>query len=109
MYVESQEQYAQVRQIGRAAARARPWRRLPRRLGGDVLLVNPTSFSRARPGLLAGELQGGAGTHADGRPLATQAVEGGLLLDAGELPPFSVTPLRSSADGLQTAPADPMH
>jgi len=93
VYVESLQQYAEVRQIGEKV-RTDALAAIAEQVGGDVLLINPTSFKRSDlifwsdPAIETPSLQ-----HADGSLVPVQPVEGGLLLDAGELPPFSVTPL----------------
>ncbi len=133
VYAESQQQYAEVRQIGERV-RDGALAAIAEKLGGDVLVVNPTSFKRsdpvfwsnpASPGFRGDETPesptcwgDGATTpnkfgtptlqRADGSPVPVQPVEGGLLLDVGELPPYSVTPLFSgpSTPNLQPATSD---
>jgi alpha-mannosidase len=94
VYAESQVQYAEIQQMA-FQARNSALDVIAARLGGDVLLVNPTSFSRFDPAFLPGEFSGGLVR--DGRPLQLQPVIGGTLIDAGELPPYSVTPLTFTA------------
>lgn len=94
VYAESLRQYAEVRELA-GAARESALAVLAARVGGDLLLVNPTAFPRRDlahwPGALAA---GKTLARADGTPVATQpAADGGVWLDAGELPPYSVTPL----------------
>jgi alpha-mannosidase len=90
VYAESQQQYAEIRALGESVRDA-ALDVIARQTGGDVLIVNPTSFPRHDlafwPGG-SGELR-----CSDGAPVLTQAVDGGLLIDAGELLPFSITPL----------------
>ncbi|RLC80702.1 MAG: alpha-mannosidase [Chloroflexi bacterium] len=91
VYVESQQQYAEVREIGERV-RDGALAAIAGQVGGDLLLVNPTSFTRRDLAFwVGGEVTGLQ--HADGSPVPIQSMEGGLLLDAGELPPYSVTPL----------------
>jgi len=60
-------------------------------LGGDVLVVNPTSFTRRDPVFLPG---GAWYVEApDGHPFVTQRVADGTLVDIGEVAPYSITPL----------------
>jgi alpha-mannosidase len=95
VYVESQEQYAQIQQSAQAVNDA-ALKAIAATVGGDMLLVNPTSFARRDLAFWKREKAGGANQvvqRSDGTPVSTQAVEGGLLLEAGELPPYSVTPL----------------
>ncbi|MFQ5594987.1 MAG: alpha-mannosidase, partial [Anaerolineae bacterium] len=99
VYVESQAQYAEVRQIGERV-RDGSLAAISDILSSDILLINPTSFERTDlafwrdPAVENPSLQ-----HPDGSPVPIQPVEGGLLLDPGELPPFSVTPLLYTAPG----------
>ncbi len=112
VYVESQQQYAQVRQAAESV-RDDALATIAQRSGGQVLLVNPTSFNRHDLAFWPdGDVSRGGSdpvtqphsstaqtllyVRADGGPIATQAVEGGLLLDAGELAPFSVMPLQQT-------------
>jgi len=90
VYLESQQQYAEIQAIGESV-RGAALDAIAQKTGGDVLIVNPTSFSRNDLAFWPG----GVGTlrRVDGTLILTQPVEGGLLLDVGELPPFSVTPL----------------
>jgi len=93
VYAESQQQYAEVHQIGKGV-RDGALAAIAEKSGGDVLVVNPTSFKRSdlalwrNPPIVSPMLQ-----RSDGSPVPVQPVEGGLLLDIGELPPYSVTPL----------------
>ena len=89
VYVDSQEQYAEIFQLAQSvrdsavAALAGP-------AGGSMVVANPTSFSRreaafwptARPASLR---------DSSGALLPAQVVDGGMLFDPGEMPPYSVT------------------
>ena len=103
VYVESRRQYAEVREIGekvREAALAT----IAEKLGGDVLLVNPTSFSRSDLVFLAGtDVEYPTLRRRDGSFVPVQPVEGGLLLDVGESLPYSVTPMRFAARSLSAS------
>jgi len=91
VYAESMEQYDEVRRIAQSV-RDGALGAIARQLGGDLLLVNPTSFALHELAFWAGDgRQALALQHADGSPVAVQPVEGGWLLDAGELSAFSVT------------------
>ncbi len=94
VYQESQAQYAQVQQIVSSAS-AQALATIANRLGGEVLLVNPTSFIQSGPVVVPGVFDTGLALR--GRALLTQPVEVGLLVDAGELPPYSVTLLETAA------------
>jgi alpha-mannosidase len=92
VYQESLQQYAQVRTMGEQV-RQEALGALARRIPGDILVVNPTPFTRHDLAFWSdGELDCPP-QRADGGPIYLQPVEGGQLLDAGELPPYSVTPL----------------
>ncbi len=93
VYVESQQQYAQVRDMAKAVC-DEALAALAAHFGGDLLLVNPTSHPRDDLAFWPGRLA--AGHHlrrADGTPVPTQAADGGTWIAAGELPPYSFTPL----------------
>lgn len=103
VYVESQAQYAEVRRMAEGVIDEALAALTPADAWGIV--VNPTSFARSDLAFLPlaeGELQEAPALTVNGRPVIVQTVRGGLLLDDGELPPFSATPLRT---GNSTAPA----
>ncbi len=88
VYEESQAQYAALTATitrERDAALAA----LASVFGGDLLLVNPTSFARSDLAFVPGAPT--AALAIGDRLLPTQAVAGGVLVDPGELPPYSVT------------------
>ncbi len=97
VYAESQQQYVEVRQIGERV-RDSALATIAKKLGGDVLVVNPTSFHRSdlvfwsNPDVENPTLQ-----RTDGSLVPIQPVEGGLLLDIGYLPPYSITPLSTTS------------
>jgi alpha-mannosidase len=94
VYVDSQQQYAEVRQLA-AAAHDGALDVIADHVGGDVLIVNPTSFVRHDLALLADAVPDGCElVGVAGQPVLTQAVEGGVLIEAGELPPYSMTTLQ---------------
>jgi alpha-mannosidase len=121
VYLESQQQYAQVRQMAESVRDGALAAISAHLGGGQALLVNPTSFNRHDLAFWPDSAQQGRRgsdsiaqpdsstaqtlpyVRADGGPVATQAVEGGLLLDAGELAPFSVMPLRQTATSAPAA------
>jgi alpha-mannosidase len=93
VYVESQQEYAEVREIGEQV-RDSALAAIAEKLGGDVLVVNPTSFHRSDLAFWRNPpVQSPALQRPDGSPVPVQPMEGGLLLDVGELPPYSVMPL----------------
>jgi alpha-mannosidase len=109
VYVESQQQYAQVRQAAETV-RDGALAAIAGHTGGEALLVNPISFTRRDLAFWPdGNGREGSQTlsykRAGGSPVVVQAVEGGLLLDAGELAPFSVMPLQKNVgEGLRPPP-----
>jgi alpha-mannosidase len=105
VYTESQQQYTEVRALTNSLREA-SLRAIARTLNTAALVVNPTSFVRRDPLLVPGD----AAQLPPG--LTTQAVAEGVLVDAGELPPYSVTPLAqvaSSADDEETLSASLTH
>jgi alpha-mannosidase len=70
--------------------------------------VNPTSFTRHDPAFWPGGELDCPLQRSDGRPIYVQPVERGLLLDAGELPPYSVTPLTVLASPPASDPQSPI-
>jgi len=106
VYVESQQQYAEVREIGERV-RDGALAAIAGRLGGDLLLVNPTSFTRRDLAFWEGGDVDGL-ERKDGSQVLTQPVDDGLLLDAGELPPYSVTLLRTASSSPIPNPQSPM-
>jgi alpha-mannosidase len=96
VYVDSLRQYAEAQRMA-GAARDQALACLAAYLGGDWLLANPTSFTRFDPVFLPGEFS--HGWERDGRSLVVQPVEAGILVDAGDLPPYSVVPLRLAKAG----------
>jgi alpha-mannosidase len=93
VYTESLEQYEEVRQLGETA-RDGALTLIAQKLGGEVVVVNPTSFARDDLAFLP-ETVSGTLCRADGLPVLTQEVEGGTLLAVGQLEPYSATPLRN--------------
>lgn len=63
-------------------------------VGGDLLVMNAAPFSARRVLWADAHLPDGVQvTHADGTPVPVQRVDEGLLLDVGEIPPYSLLPL----------------
>ena len=93
VYTESLEQYEEVKRLGEEARDA-ALTLIARKLGGEVVVVNPTSFVRDDLAFVP-ETVSGSLRRADGGPVLTQKIEGGTLIAAGRLGPYSVTPLQS--------------
>ncbi|MBC7870186.1 MAG: alpha-mannosidase, partial [Chitinophagaceae bacterium] len=93
VYVESLEQYAEIRQMAESA-RDTALEVISVDSGGNLLIVNPTGFARSDLAFWSGTLA----PHqrlalAEGIPVLTQPAEEGTWIAAGELPPLSITPL----------------
>ena len=97
VYEESQEQYAQlttdVTQLRDKALQA-----IAQTLDGDLILVNPTSFTQQALVFVPGDSL--RRFTLDGERVPVQPADSGLWLDAGELAPYSVIALKKS-DELQ--------
>lgn len=94
VYTESQEQYVQVRQMG-LAARDAALQAIGEKLGGALLVANPTSFARRELAFWQTENPAPL-ADADGTPIPMQTVPGGALLDCGTLGAYAVTALREA-------------
>jgi alpha-mannosidase len=90
VYVDSLTQYAEVRKIGEAV-KNKALAVLAQAIGGDILLINPTPFAQDGPIFWP---KGDPARLPAGLPF--QPVDGGLLLDAGQRPPYSVQSLDNS-------------
>ncbi|HYN89310.1 MAG TPA: alpha-mannosidase, partial [Ardenticatenaceae bacterium] len=97
VYTESLQQYEQVTAMGAEVLNS-ALRTIARVHGGDLLLVNPTSFARGDLAFWPGHLDAGQQLlRDDGEPVAMQPGESGVWLDLGGVAPFSVTALRIGA------------
>jgi alpha-mannosidase len=93
VYVESLAQYERVLgaadEVQKSALEA-----LADSVGGDIVLVNSTSFLRSDLAFWTGRLSPGERLEGfDGRPVVTQPGAGGTWIAPGPLAPFSVTSL----------------
>ena len=101
VYAESQQQYRHVRELATSASDT-ALRIIAQQMGGDLLLINPTSFVQNTLACWPGQLaEGQILTTPDGAPVLTQNITAGVLIAAGELPPYSVTPLRMANSKVQ--------
>jgi alpha-mannosidase len=88
VYVESQQQYEEVRDRALQAVGSR--------MDADVIVANPTAFAQQNLCFLPGEWPEKSGLKtAAGYDVSVQQGAGGLWIDCGEMPPFSVTPLKT--------------
>jgi alpha-mannosidase len=109
VYTESLQQYAEVRQIGERV-RDEALAAVASKVGGDLLVLNPTSFALRELAFWPGDGRQELGLQQhDGSAVAVQRVEGGWLLDAGELPPCSVTGLSFTTSTAQAACTETNH
>ncbi len=93
VYVELQQQYVQA-QAAAVDVRTSALQSVARRQPGRLLVVNPTSFIRRDPAFwLLGDVEGLRLSRAGGIPVIAQPVDGGVLLDVGQLPPYGVVSL----------------
>ncbi len=92
-YVESQQQYAQIRELAECV-RDMALVSLASKSGGDVIVANPSSFARHDLALVSALPAGASLQNVDGATLVTQAIDGGTLIQTGELPALSITALR---------------
>lgn len=96
VYVDSQAQYAELGEMTESV-RYEALQALGKVVGGQLLLVNPTSFHRDDLAFWPGALP--PGTHlsrTDGIPVLSQTTQGGTWFAAGSLEPYSVTALVNS-------------
>ena len=96
VYEESQQQYAQLTQDV-TRLRDEALETIAEQLEGDLILVNPTSFSQRGLVFVPGASPWQRFTR-DGQTPPVQAADSGLWLDAGDLAPYSVTALRAITD-----------
>jgi len=93
VYVESLQQYAQVEKLG-LKARNSALTAISKSLGHDLLIVNPTSFSRDDLAFWPDQLETGHRLQQpDGTTVATQPAAEGTWIAVSESAPFSVNGL----------------
>jgi alpha-mannosidase len=96
VYVESLQQYAQIRELAEAV-KADALSVIAAGMDGEHLLlaINPTGFARSEVILWDGHLQPNQHLcRADGTMIHCQGSERGTFIDPGELAPYSVTPIQ---------------
>jgi alpha-mannosidase len=109
VYVESQAQYAEIRAMAENVVEEAIAALTP--VGAYGIIANPSCFARRDLAFLAEATNEGRGVDAavvlavEGRAVKVQETEGGLLIDAGVLPPFSVTPIAAAIEAAPAAPA----
>ncbi len=93
VYIDSQQQYAEIRQMAEQV-RGSALDAITGKLAGDVVVVNPTSFARSDLAFYPHAMGEGRQLRSTGGHLVlTQGTEGGAWIAAGELAPFSATAL----------------
>ncbi|MDX1993074.1 MAG: alpha-mannosidase [bacterium] len=98
VYVESQQQYAEVRQMAESA-RDSALAVIRSNSSGDLLVVNPTGFARDDLAFWPGQLQAHQRLlRADGEAALVQITAEGTWIDAGTLPPYSINALRIESE-----------
>lgn len=105
VYVDSDRDYEQVREIGESmlnSATSALMKNLPE--GATLLALNSLSFGGSRIGLINEPLDGGLTDLRTGSPLLTQPVQGGTLLELNDLEPYSIVPI--GPGGTASAPDD---
>lgn len=97
VYVDSQQQYAEVRTMAEGV-KAAALHTLARQMAPEsraLLLINPTTFTRHDLAFWPAELPTGQQLcQRDGTVALTQTTVDGTWIDAGALPPYSVTVLK---------------
>ena len=92
VYLDSAEHYAEIREMVTAVSQ-NALTTIQQHAGGDLLLINPTSFARSDLALWAGELPEGQHlTH-----IYTQPVAEGTLLGGEEMAAYTVRPFTFSS------------
>jgi alpha-mannosidase len=95
VYEESQQQYAELA-TNMTQLRDEALQSISQKMDGDILLVNPTSFTQQGLVFIPGDsLQRFA---LNGELVPAQPADSGLWVDAGELAPYSVTALQATID-----------
>ncbi len=106
VYVEALDQYQEIMEIG-TSTRDVALKTIAGKLDGDLLVVNPTSFTRDDLAFWPGQLTPDQQLQrADGTPLAIQSTADGTRIAVGELTPFSVMPLTIAEGGAPALDTD---
>ncbi|MCE5252236.1 alpha-mannosidase [bacterium] len=93
VYKESLEQYAEVKRIA-GTVRDKAAGVISCAAGGDVIVINPSSFRRSDPAFIVRNTLHGKGLRRkDGTPVMIQQFADGIRADCGELEPYSVNAL----------------
>lgn len=94
VYAESMQQYAEVAAITEEVKKT-ALECIAEASGGDLLLINPTSFVQTAPVFIAdAQLSGKTVMDENGAPVQVQLSEKGAWVDQGEIQPFSAKALK---------------
>lgn len=105
VYVDSLEQYKEVREIA-LAVRDSALDTIASHINGDLIVVNPAGVSRSDIAYYPGELDVNLSwQRADGMTVLTQPTDDGMLFAVGDMPPYSVVPLTVQSSVAATRPA----
>lgn len=90
VYLESQDQYQQItNHSGKILIDS--LKKISEYYSGDLLVINPISFYRSDPVVTDLKISDDSRLERpDGTPVTTQKVDNGVLLDLGELAPYSI-------------------
>jgi alpha-mannosidase len=93
VYTDAKQDYAKIEQSGLEICQG-ALSSISAKISGDWLIANPIGFNRSDLAFLTDQLADGHSLkHQDGKPVFIQATPEGTLIAAGELPPYSITPL----------------
>jgi alpha-mannosidase len=99
VYEESQKQYAEITK-NVTELRNEALNALANHLDGDILLINPTSFTQRGLVFIPGNPF--QRFMRDGEPIPVQEVASGVWVDAGDLNPYMITSLERTTEDGQT-------
>ena len=94
VYIESQEQYAQIRQMAQEVIAGAVNALSADDDASGVSVINPTGFTRRDPAFWSGAVPPGQHLAANGSPVMVQPAADGTWIDAGPLAPYSITALK---------------
>jgi len=93
VYIESQQQYAEIK-ASVTSLRQASLNAIAEHVDGDVLLINPTTFARHALAFWPRQLSAGQTLQGiNGRPILTQPTVDGTWISAGEVAPYGVAGL----------------
>lgn len=94
VYVESMEQYAEIKRLNQSLL-DEALGALAAHYSGELLVINPTSFSRSDLVFIQYALpEGTVFEYEDGEPVGTQLTGDGMLLNLGNISPYGIANLK---------------